>query len=626
VIAVIVTFCLAVVLFAAIPTWSSPGVQDYNPWYDVNDDGSIDGSDLIVLCRAFGTTGQNITKGSIQYDSGWINITDKCGENITVTHNLNIADWNDPNITVDITGKTTPGGGLQRFLGLTGQQGWNKTYGGTGLDEAQALVQTSDGGYALAGYTDSFGAGNNDAWLVKTDSTGNMQWNKTYGGTGFDYVNALVQTSDGGYALAGETWSFGAGFYDSWLIKTDAESGLAWTDSSANMPRWSRTYGGTDNDEPRSIIQTSDGGYALAGFTFPGASNADFWLVKTDASGNALWNKTYGGTGDDTAYSVVQTGDGGYALAGYTYSFGAGGNDFWLVKTDASGNQQWNKTYGGTSDDWAYSVIQTGDQGYALAGVTYGFGPWDSWLVKTDSSGNQQWNKTYGGTSQDWALSVVQTGDGGYALAGYTYSFGAGGNDFWLVKTDASGNQQWNKTYGGTSDDWAYSVIQTGDQGYALAGVTYGFGPWDSWLVKTDSSGNQQWNKTYGGTSQDWALSVVQTGDGGYALAGYTYSFGAGGNDFWLVKTDASGNQQWNKTYGGTSNDAAYSIVKTGDGGYALAGSTYSYGAGGYDFWLVKTDSAGLAWPESSPNTITLHRGATDAYWNFVRVQIWQRK
>jgi hypothetical protein len=527
VIAVIVTFCLAVVLFAAIPTWSSPGVQDYNPWYDVNDDGSIDGSDLIVLCRAFGTTGQNITKGSIQYDSGWINITDKCGENITVTHNLNIADWNDPNITVDITGKTTPGGGLQRFLGLTGQQGWNKTYGGTGLDEAQALVQTSDGGYALAGYTDSFGAGNNDAWLVKTDSTGNMQWNKTYGGTGFDYVNALVQTSDGGYALAGETWSFGAGFYDSWLIKTDAESGLAWTDSSANMPRWSRTYGGTDNDEPRSIIQTSDGGYALAGFTFPGASNADFWLVKTDASGNALWNKTYGGTGDDTAYSVVQTGDGGYALAGYTYSFGAGGNDFWLVKTDASGNQQWNKTYGGTSYDYAYSIVKTRP-------------------------------------------------DGGFALAGATYSSGAGSEDFWLVKTDASGNVLWNKTYGGTGDDRA--------------------------------------------------TSIVQTRDGGYVLAGSTTSFGAGSGDFWLVKTDASGNQQWNKTYGGTSNDAAYSIVKTGDGGYALAGSTYSYGAGGYDFWLVKTDSAGLAWPESSPNTITLHRGATDAYWNFVRVQIWQRK
>jgi hypothetical protein len=230
--------------------------------------------------------------------------------------------------------------------------------------------------------------------------------------------------------------------------------------------------------------------------------------------------------------------------------------------------------------------VQTGDGGYALAGYTYSFGSGngDAWLVKADASGNLQWSKTYGGAGDDFARTVVQTGDGGYALAGRTYSFGAGNCDAWLVKADASGNLQWSKTYGGAGSDGAYSVVQTGDGGYALAGDT----SWDFWLVKADASGNLQWNKTYGGANSDRAYSVVQTGDGGYALAGYTLSFGAGGPDFWLVKADASGNLQWNKTYGGASGDYASSVVQTGDGGYALAGSTASFGAGSDDFWLVK--------------------------------------
>jgi hypothetical protein len=208
------------------------------------------------------------------------------------------------------------------------------------------------------------------------------------------------------------------------------------------------------------------------------------------------------------------------------------------------------------------------------------------------------WSQTYGGTGDDEAYSVIQTSDGGYALAGYTDSYGAYSfqYDFWLVKTDASGNAQWNRTYGGTGNDQAYALVQTSDGGYALAGRTnsFGAGQYDFWLVKTDYAGNMQWNKTYGGTSYDYAYSVVQTSDGGYALAGHTRSFGAGSTDFWLVKTDASGNAQWNKTYGGTEFDAAYALVETGDGGYALAGITLSYGASNSDFWLVKTDENGV--------------------------------
>jgi len=192
-----------------------------------------------------------------------------------------------------------------------------------------------------------------------------------------------------------------------------------------------------------------------------------------------------------------------------------------------------------------------------------------------------EWSQTYGGTDGDVAHSVVETGEGGYALAGWTKSFGAGWYDCWLVKTDASGNEEWNQTYGGTSYDLARSVIETSDGGYALAGVTesYGAGWRDFWLVKTDSAGNALWNQTYGGTGGDEAWSVVETADGGYALAGGTYSFGAGFVDCWLVKTDASGNALWNQTYGGTGTDVAHSVVETGDGGYALAGVTGSYGA-----------------------------------------------
>jgi hypothetical protein len=264
-----------------------------------------------------------------------------------------------------------------------------------------------------------------------------------------------------------------------------------------------------------------------------------------------------------------------------------------------------------------------------MAGETlsYGAGQYDFWLVKTDSAGNQLWAKTYGGTGYDVAFAVVQTIDGGYAIAGSTNSFGAGG-DFWLVKTDSAGNQLWNKTYGGAGGDITRTLVQTSDGGYAMAGWTngsYGIGDEDLWLVKTDSSGNQLWNKTYGGAGGDYPHSIIQTSDGGFAIAGHTNSYGAGGEDFWLVKTDSAGNMQWTKTFGTTSYEEAWSLVQTTDGGYALAGTINLYSAGGLDFWLVKTDvESGLAWTDSTVNTITLYRGATDIYWNYVRVRLWK--
>jgi predicted secreted protein len=374
------------------------------------------------------------------------------------------------------------------------------------------------------------------------------------------------------------------------------------------VTEWIKAYGGANSEVARSVIQTSDGGYLLTGETASfGAGGKDFWLVKTDASGNMEWNNTYGGASNDMAFSVVEAGD-GYTLTGRTNSFGVGIADFWLVKVDSSGNHEWNKTYGGSGADAARCVINTGDGGYVLAGFTqsFGAGGQDFWLVKVDSSGNHEWNKTYGGSGADAARCVINTGDGGYILTGETNSFGSGDTDFWLVKVDSSGNHEWNKTYGGSGAENAFSVVKTGDGGYALAGRTgsFGEGRLDFWLVKVDSSGGHEWNKTYGGAGNDPAHSMVEanlvkTGDGGYVLAGFTQSFGAGGQDGWLIKTDAAGNMEWNNTYGGVEDDVLNSVVTSSDGGYVLAGFTQSFGAGGQDFWLVK-----IAGPTKYPLSI----------------------
>jgi hypothetical protein len=254
------------------------------------------------------------------------------------------------------------------------------------------------------------------------------------------------------------------------------------------------------------------------------------------------------------------------------------------------------KTYGGAADEWASSVQQTPDGGYIVAGWTGSFGAGgDILLIKTDANGNIIWAKTYGGTDYEDAPSFQQTSDGGYILASYTYSFGAVNRDILLIKADANGNVQWAKTYGGTGDDLVSSVQQTSDGGYIVAGYTTSFGAssFEIFLIKTDANGNIIWAKTYGGTYWDEASSVQQTLDGGYIVAGFTPSFGAGGWDIFLIKTDANGNIIWAKTYGGASYDYSHSVRQTSDGGYIVAGYTYSFGVGYYDIFLIKTDANG---------------------------------
>ncbi len=359
------------------------------------------------------------------------------------------------------------------------QPGWERTYGGTGDDEGQFVQQTSDNGYIIAGFTNSFGHGY-DVYLIKTDASGDTLWTRTYDANGEDYSYSVQQTSDSGYIIAG----FASYYSDVWVIKTDASGNTLWT----------RNYGGADMDVGYSVQQTSDGGYIIAGATFSyGAGIDDVYLIKTDSSGDTLWTRTYGGIDYDGAYSVRQTSDSGYILTGWTESFGAGRNDVYIIKTNASGDTLWTRAYGGTSWDDGYSAQQTSDGGFIIVGLTgsFGAGSFDVWLIKTDAYGDTLWTRTYGGWNREQGFFVHQTTDGGYIIAGYTGTYGAGGYDLYLIKTDASGDTLWTITYGGTGDDEGYSVQQTSDGGYIIAGMTnsFGAGNYDVYLIKTDANG-----------------------------------------------------------------------------------------------------------------------------------------
>jgi hypothetical protein len=321
-----------------------------------------------------------------------------------------------------------------------------KAIGGDKDDWGSSLIQTSDGGYAITGSYGFFGykdevdevyAG--DVYVVKLDATGNLQWTKTIDGEKTDRGSSLIQTSDGGYAIAGYTSSFGAGKADVYVVKLDANGNLQWT----------KTIGGENEDLGTSLIQTSDGGYAIVGTYGHGLVGEDevlitfdVYFVKLDANGNLQWTKTIGGESDDWGESLIQTSDGGYAIAGNTTSFGAGGHDVYVVKLDANGNLQWTKTIGGKEWDEGHSLIQTSDGGYAIAGATNSFGVgWnDVYVVKLDANGNLQWTKTIGGTESEIGESLIQTSDGSYAIAGYIKSFGEGKKDVYVVKLDKNGN------------------------------------------------------------------------------------------------------------------------------------------------------------------------------------------
>jgi uncharacterized delta-60 repeat protein len=353
-------------------------------------------------------------------------------------------------------------------------------------------------------------------------------WAKTYGGSSSDEARSIQQTSDGGFIVAGHTSSFGTGDFDYWVLKLNASGNVS----------WQKTYGGSSWDEARSIQQTSDGGFIVAGYTESfGGGDYDYWVLKLNASGNVSWQKTYGGPSDDFAYSIQQTSDGGFIVAGEHWGYAS---DFCVLKLDANGNVTWQKTYGtGYSLSSAYSIQQTSDGGFIIAGTTHtGTGDWDYWVLKLNASGNVIWEKTYGGSYLDKAYSIQQTSDGGFIVAGGSRAYGFSEEYYWVLKLNASGNVSWQKTYGPSSSVGARSIQQTLDGGFIIAGGKSGF----SWVLKLNASGNVTWQKTYGPSSPEGARSIQQTSDGGFIVVGYNGSFGAGNSDFWVLKLDANGN------------------------------------------------------------------------------------
>jgi PKD repeat protein len=694
------------------------------------------------------------------------------------------------------------------------QEVWNKTYKGNGDEWAYFVLQTADGGYFIAGRTIMCNECTTDVWFVKTDSNGNEEWNGTFGKIRTDWVDHILQTSDGGYIVAGtaQSWLHGVKISEFWVVKIDSNGDEQWnrtygegviewetfvsqtmdggyflgvtTSPCDDCPdnillvkinpegteQWNTTIGGYEDDRlmyadqtsdgtfvivringtlpdydkwienidaggtvqwsmslgegsVSQVQKTSDGGYIIAARSTYYTRHSNLMLIRTDSKGNEQWNKTFSGTLAWSVNSIRQTRDGGYIMGGDTYSFGVDHSDFWVMKTDPKGEEQWNWTCIGTHHKWIDSVHQTTDDGFIVGGKIIGS---KYALMKFDPDGNLQWNKeygdieyfqptydggyvlagdkdddfrlikireetvpaalfsynppypgvaqtivfdatssfypggditmyqwdfgdgnittttegtithsytsdrnysvnltvhgndnlvnsttrevtvqktappgvewmrTFGGNGYEYAYWVMQTSDGGYIVTGNTESYGTGESDLWVVKTDQNGTEQWNKTYGGTDYDSGYSIRQTSDGGYIVAGDTgsYSTGISDFWLIKINPDGDEQWNRTFGGTDIEGANFVHQTLDDGYILGGYKVN-DTGVSMYWLVKTDSGGTEEWNRTIGNDRGDWVEDMDQTSDGGYILAGTTYDHSVERRSLWLTKTDSGG---------------------------------
>jgi hypothetical protein len=361
---------------------------------------------------------------------------------------------------------------------------------------------------------------------------------------------------------------------------------------------WTKTYGGIDTDWGEFVQECASGGFIVVGSTESfGAGSYDVYLVRTDANGDTLWTKTYGGAGWDWGFSVQECASGGFIIAGVTDSFGAGSYDVYLLRTDANGDTLWTKTCGGADGDWGYSVQECASGGFIIAGEIGSIGDYtDVYLVRTDANGDTLWTKTYGGGSYDFGNIVQECASGGFIIAGGTESFGSGGYDVYLLRTDANGDTLWTKTYGGANGDYGFSVQECTSGGFIITGWTesFGMGSEDVYLIRTDANGDTLWTKAYGGYAPDNGYSVQECASGGFVIAGETWLYGAGWhNNVYLVRTDANGDTLWTKNYGGANGDRCYFVQECASGGFILAGTTDSFGAGADDFYLIRVGPEG---------------------------------
>jgi hypothetical protein len=390
-----------------------------------------------------------------------------------------------------------------------GEVEWVKNFGGSGEETAQAIIATSDGGYAILGFSNSMDGDIvgktttvNDYWLLKLDAAGNLEWNKTYGGSKDDRGQSLAQTKDGGYILTGYAMSDDGdgsnneGFHDNWILKLDVSGNI----------EWEKSFGFSGHDHSYDIIQTQDGGYFFIGFLDITAARADgydekgqfltrhgvgeFWGTKIDAQGNVQWRNYFGGTNNDRAHAVVQSNDGGFVMAGFSESNDfdisdtKGSYDFWVVKITSTGDLIWERSFGGSGIEISYDIAKTTDNGYVITGNTFSNdtdvsknnGESDVWLIKLDDNGNLIWEKTLGGTQFDAAQGVYTSLDGGFLIAGNSKSSdldtdaNMGENDLWVIKTDDNGALIWQQTFGGADLDYGFDVIENTDKSVLVVG------------------------------------------------------------------------------------------------------------------------------------------------------------
>ncbi len=358
---------------------------------------------------------------------------------------------------------------------------------------------------------------------------------------------------------------------------------------------WQIILGGKGNDRGYDIQETTDLGLIAVGYNGSHPHDIkDVYLVRLDVDGDTLWTKTYGGAEDDYGCAVQQTADLGFIITGYTNSFG-GQNDVYLIKTDPDGVVEWVRVYGGSEDDYGYDVHQTADLGYIVVGQTFSFGigGGDGYLIRTDANGDTLWTKTFGGAFADAAQSVDVTSDQGYIITGSTNSFGAGNSDVFLIRTDINGDTLWTKTFGGTYDDVGNSVLETADLGFFIAGYTYsvtGGEDSDIYLLSTDSNGDINWEQTYGDSgSYQYGYSADETNDEGFVIGGNANATGGEDGDLYLLRTDSLGDSLWTRGGASVNTDVIYSAIQTTDGGYVVCGYYHNKnGTDGDDLWIRK--------------------------------------
>jgi hypothetical protein len=408
-----------------------------------------------------------------------------------------------------------------------------------------------------------------DAEMPDMVFSGTIEWNKTFGGSLEDYAQSVTQTSDGNLVVLGTSASIDGTVtdktntdYDYWLMKLDPQGNVL----------WSKTYGGSREDIGQKVVETSDGGFAIAGYSQSSDGDAsanqgfhDNWLLRLDSQGNILWEKSYGYAGHDHAYSLIQTNDGGFFMTGFLDVTASGGEgnqrnsnsnrhgigEFWCHKLDAHGNIQWRRYFGGSNNDRSYGVVQANDGGFVVTGfsesndfdITNNHGSYDYWVIKLDVQGNLLWEKSFGGSEVDQSRAIVKTADNSYIIAGNSFSsdgdidINLGSSDFWLIKINDSGELLWSKNYGGSNFDYATAINKTSN-GFIISGysqssnnqLSNNYGDNDYWVIKIDNQGNLLWQKSFGGSGFDLAFDAIETFNNHIIVVGETES-----NDYDIV-------------------------------------------------------------------------------------------